>query len=359
MATSAFEGARGEKDIRMSIRHAFKKVLAFILYVTGVTGLFFRLRFRRKNRILVLLYHEIRKPENRFEAAVSLEHFEEQIRFIKKHFEVISLTRMLEILSTKKAPEKPLAVVTFDDGYRDNLTVGCPVLRKYSVPAAIFLSVESIGNREPMWTSCVEFLFKHTKQESVTLGAEGGNRTFRLGRTDEQRMNVCYQVKLAMKQLPDAMRQKVLNDLKEKLRVNVADGLWAGTAMLSWDDVRTLAKDPLIEIGSHALSHRMLANLPPDEMQSELKESKKKIEDEIGKEVSWISYPGNSYDRMVQDCARKAGYKAGFAVNQSLTDLTDDLFELKRVHIEDGPAYVFLADISLAMKFFYSWFGKK
>ncbi len=342
----------------MSLGSFLKRAMAFLLYVTGITRCLLRYQFSSRGKVLVLLYHEIRKPRNRFETAVSPEHFEEQIRFIKKEFEVVSVSRMLEILSRKEKPARPLAVVTFDDGYRDNYTAAYPILKKYGVPAAIFLAVESLGNESPMWTARVESLFEGASAESLRLETLPGAKVYKLGNNYQQRMKTCYDVKTEMKRLPDADRRIVLKELEEKLKADREDRNGPYCEMLSWEEVGLLAGDPLITIGSHSMSHRMLANLPPEEMLSELEASKRKIEEKTGREVAFVSYPGNSYNGATLDFARQAGYRAGFAVRQSLTGFEDDWFELKRVHIEDEPLYAFQADISLVMKFFYACFGK-
>lgn len=343
----------------MATMHGFKKALAFIFYATGITRLVFYWQFRVRRKILVLLYHEIRRPGNRFEAAVSPENFEKQVCFVRKHFEIVSVSRMLEVMSERKIPEKPLAVITFDDGYRDNLTAAYPVLRKYSAPAIIFIAAESVGNGGAMWTAAVESIFRNSRASAVKLDSLPSRRVFQWKDGGDERLKACHEIKTEMKRVPDAVRHAILNELREKMGAEGRSEAGKFPGMLSWEEVRELSKDPLMEIGSHSLTHRMLAKLPPEEAEHELNGSRKRIEEETGEKVLYVSYPGNSYNDQVQRCAQKAGYRAAFVVDRSLNGPLEDLFGLKRVHIEDGPLYVFLAEISLVMKFFYSCFGKK
>jgi len=100
--------------------------------------------------------------------------------------------------------------------------------------------------------------------------------------------------------------------------------------------------------------HRM----PPsyEEIRKELEESKEKIEAEIGRQVHFLSYPGNSYNPAVQKLSEQTGYRAAFAVDQSLTSFGEDHFTLRRIHVEDEPLHVFQAEISLLLPFLRSLF---
>ena len=78
---------------------------------------------------------------------------------------------------------------------------------------------------------------------------------------------------------------------------------------LSWEQVRELA-DAGISIQSHTVSHRPLGLLADGEIRSELEDSKKTIEDRIGRAVHHISMPQGVFDRRVIDLAARAGYRS-------------------------------------------------
>ena len=339
------------------MKKKIKRAFCLFLYWTGVTPFLFWLRYRQKNQILVLLYHRIQKPRDPFEVAVSPAHFEGHLRFLEKYFQVISTNKALTWIRKKKIPEKPLAVITFDDGYRDNLETAYPLLKKYSLPATIFLAVGSIGNEEPMWTSRVETLFRNARVRELSLQTLSAPRSYELG-DSYSRMKVCEEVKKEMKGAEETKRQRILEELREKMGFSLGGAEAVELEMLSWEEVRRLARDPLIEIGSHSVSHRMLAHLAPEEIPFELEESKRKIESEIGREIHFLSYPNNSYNANVQRAAEKAGYEAAFAVGHLPTSYQEDLFELKRILVEDDPLYVFQAEISLFLESLRSLFRR-
>lgn len=84
-------------------------------------------------------------------------------------------------------------------------------------------------------------------------------------------------------------------------------------ATLSWDDLRELA-DRGVEIGSHTVSHPRLTRLGDAELDRELRESRARIADELGRPCRFLAYPYGDEDERVRGATRRAGYDAAFAV---------------------------------------------
>jgi len=336
------------------VKQTIKKGITSFCYKSGLSRRAFGERFAPRDQVLILLYHQIKNPENRFEVAVSQENFDTHMRFVAENFKVISLKAALEMMRRGEQSDQPAAVITFDDGYRDNLTAGLPVLRKYGLPATFFIAAGSMGNQEPMWTSRVEYYFKKTNARSLRLETLPGLGTIELNDA-AKRLYSCHAVKAEMKKVPDEGRIRILEELEQKtgLKSEALRGL--ASEMLSWDEVREMASDPLVEIGSHSVTHRMLANLSEDEVREELAASKAMIEKETGREVPHFSYPGNSYNDRVRRIAREAGYEAACAVDQEICGYGADRFALKRVHIENGKLDSFLAEITLLLSKLRKW----
>ena len=320
-------------------------MISFFFHMTGITPFVFRIRFWTRKQILIVLYHHVGPPQDPFEPAVSAGCFERQMHFLREHFQVVSLAEALRIKDEKLATPRPLAVITFDDGYRDNLETAYPILKKHDLPAAFFLAAGSIGNREPMWTSRVETMFRNALPQSLRLQTVSPPQGYVLG-NPESRMKVCYQIKSHMKRVPDAQRVMILEELEEKVKISDQEKAGADSEMLSWEEVRVLSRDPLVTLGSHSVSHRMLANLPPSEAEIEMRESREKIESEIGRPVLFFSYPGNSHNLELQKAARRAGYQAALMVEQCLNSFQEDDYALKRIHVEEEPLHVLKGEIS-------------
>ena len=92
-----------------------------------------------------------------------------------------------------------------------------------------------------------------------------------------------------------------------------------------------------VELGSHTVSHRNLAEIDPDAAREELTESVRWLRN-LGEDVSVVAYPGDSYTSATMRLAREAGYSAGLAVGGRGVSPRDDLFGLPRFDITDRPA---------------------
>lgn len=98
--------------------------------------------------------------------------------------------------------------------------------------------------------------------------------------------------------------------------------------LMSWPQVRQWS-DAGFVLGSHTRTHRDLTALAPLQLKQELTESKSKIEDAIGREVTLLSYPFGRHNARVRDAAREAGYDAAFAISGE----PGDRFAIPRVNV--------------------------
>jgi peptidoglycan/xylan/chitin deacetylase (PgdA/CDA1 family) len=112
--------------------------------------------------------------------------------------------------------------------------------------------------------------------------------------------------------------------IPELARVGAPDEL----RTLTWDDLRALAEDGLVEIGSHTKSHAHLPQLSDDELRAELVESRRAIEDRLGRPAPFLAYPFGEEDERVRAAARAAGYAGAFAAPG--TSLRFDPFRIPR-----------------------------
>lgn len=84
-------------------------------------------------------------------------------------------------------------------------------------------------------------------------------------------------------------------------------------ATMGWDDLRSLLQRG-VEVGSHTLTHPHLQRLGDDELHRELRESRLRLEDELGRPCRYLAYPYGEEDERVRTAARAAGYEAAFAL---------------------------------------------
>ena len=137
--------------MRTSVREHLRASYADLLVRTGAVD---RVRSGwNNNKAVVLLYHRV-LDDKAIPADidpgiyVTRTAFERQLQYISEHHEVLSLDSLLEWLNAERTTYRPPCVLTFDDGWIDNYEVAFPLLRRYGIPATIFLITDLVGTQD-------------------------------------------------------------------------------------------------------------------------------------------------------------------------------------------------------------------
>jgi peptidoglycan/xylan/chitin deacetylase (PgdA/CDA1 family) len=104
---------------------------------------------------------------------------------------------------------------------------------------------------------------------------------------------------------------------------------------MKWDELRELAERG-IEVGSHTISHRHLPTLSDAELADELRSSRERLEDELGRPCTVLAYPFGDCDERVRVAARGAGYAIAFGLPGDATGR--DPFDVFRVGVWGGDS---------------------
>jgi peptidoglycan/xylan/chitin deacetylase (PgdA/CDA1 family) len=131
-------------DVSMAVM--FERILSRLISYSGI-GSVYR---PNKNKALILTYHSIRddNPGSRDRNAlciVSRSNFERHLKYLKSMYKIVPVKEIAECIMKGKNPPGNCVAITFDDGYRDNLTNAYPVLKRHGCPATIFLCTGRMG----------------------------------------------------------------------------------------------------------------------------------------------------------------------------------------------------------------------
>jgi peptidoglycan/xylan/chitin deacetylase (PgdA/CDA1 family) len=226
------------------------------------------------------------------------------MEFLKRHCRPRTLGEALKEKGMRVPFTKPLVAVTFDDGYQDNYTQAWPILKRYDVPATIFLMSNHVDGETLMWQHRLYYLKEARGEDWVLQCAKGMG----LDAEDFRGMMLWFK-----RESDRDARDNLINQLwgaaglDRSLERKLAKDMY-----LSWEQVREMSSGG-IEFGSHTRSHPYLSSLRGDALHSEIDESKKAIEERLGKEVDCFCYPygdAGAYNQEVLEEVRKAGYKA-------------------------------------------------
>ncbi|MDI6632241.1 MAG: polysaccharide deacetylase family protein [Bacillota bacterium] len=316
--------------------------------------------FRRvRPQAVILLYHRVVEvPADPQLLCVKPVHFAAHLAHVRQNYRPVSLTALNEALQQGEVPDRAV-VLTFDDGYADNLHHAKPILERYAVPATVFVTAGKIDNRREFWWDELERLLLlpdalperleltiNGRKYSWTLEGTGGPERFRPERyrywnitlkDDPTPRHKCYRELCALlRPLTEAARQAVLAEL---VSLTGADPLGRPEYRpLTTDEVRALAAGGLVTVGAHTLTHPVLAALPAEEQQREIEESKRRLESILGQPVTSFSYPyGAKGDYTPETLAmvRQAGFVCACANFADTVWRGSDPFQLPRFLIRD------------------------
>lgn len=197
-------------------------------------------------------------------------------------FELIGLDQVPERLAAPKGG-RPFAVLTFDDGYRDNVEHARPVLARHGAPWTLFVTSDFAEGRGRLWW--IELERAVSRLDTVRLGS---GRVLP-ARTDAEKMAAFETVYRTLRAGPEPI---LLDEIARLCReAGFAPGGLARELCLPWDALRALARDPTVTLGAHTLTHPMLAKHEADFAEREIAESRARIEAELDRPVRHLSYP--------------------------------------------------------------------
>jgi peptidoglycan/xylan/chitin deacetylase (PgdA/CDA1 family) len=174
---------------------------------------------------------------------------------------------------------------TFDDGYRDNLTTALPVFRDHRAPVCVYVATGLVDRTASYWWGALAALVESADRLDLAglgLAETVDARTWREKQAAFGRLESWVHGDL------EARGDAVLGWCRSQ---GVDDRAVLDAAMLTWDELRELARDPLVTIGAHTVTHRRLARLSDDDARRELADSRARLEAEVGRPVRHLAYP--------------------------------------------------------------------
>jgi peptidoglycan/xylan/chitin deacetylase (PgdA/CDA1 family) len=284
---------------------------------------------------LILMFHHVRpargvsfQPNRCFE--VTPQFFEAAVNAIRgAGLEIVSLDEMHRRLTEQELRQR-FACLTFDDGYRDNLTVAYPILKRHGVPFAVYVATSFPDRLGELWWLALEAII--AKQQRIGLVIDQEDRRFHC-RTLEEKRNLFEALYTWLCDRPSEheMRQTI-RDLAARYDVDVRS--LCQELCMSWAELAELASDPLCTIGAHSVSHSRLKKLSTDAAASEMRSSAIIIEAALGMHPRHFSYPGGD---AASAGPREFGLANRLGFKTAVTTCPGVLFARHRDHLAALP----------------------
>lgn len=291
------------------------------------------LRPQGRHKLFVLAYHRIGEvqpdyPFNRTIHSATPEQFEQQLAFVRNHFNVVTFRELGRLLEQPGGIQENTLVITFDDGYKDNLTVAAPLLKRYGLPATFYVTTDNIDTGDLLWFDLLHYFIRHLPVGQYRLGEQA----MVFDRTGQD-VQDCAWVGRYLRQVPDADRLRILEQLRAWATGPAPETCRDQAGIMTWADVKALA-DMDFEIGSHSCSHPHLYRLDRAAQLQQLQASKAAIERVIGREVVSFSYPTGGFDAVTVECVREAGYRFAVAYDEAVWPQQGNRWLIPRIHVE-------------------------
>ena len=232
--------------------------------------------------------------------------FEKCIKWLNKNSYVfISTGELIEILSKRKPPVNGAVWLTFDDGWKENVTNVVPAAVEQNIPITIFISTGPVESNGVFW-------WTYAEKFSNDLPLPYKNDINELWK------------------IPETERKKILDELISKHINDIP------REAMTMDDVKKIAKYSQVTIGSHTINHVITPNCTIEELDKEIGESKAKLEEWTGKEITCFTYPNGDISGKEIDILKKYKFTLAATAENRLISPDDNPYLLPRFSVSDG-----------------------
>jgi peptidoglycan/xylan/chitin deacetylase (PgdA/CDA1 family) len=183
-------------------------------------------------------------------------------------------------------PQKPFAVLTFDDAYRDNLRFALPVLRRLRCPFTLYVPTALVDGVGEVWWQALEDILAAQSAVSVTYM---GETDYIACGTLAEKQEAYDQIYLRMRTMAEADRVRMLRELAGQYGFDLS--AHCRELIMDWSELATFAAEPLCTLGAHTVHHYELAKLDAVEARSEMEQSARILRAQLGKAPQHLSYP--------------------------------------------------------------------
>ncbi len=296
-----------------------------------------------RGKVTILMYHRVVTdvelstefiPPGMY---VTSETFDRQVRFLREHFEVLSMHELLSMWRERSwNAERRYCVITFDDGWLDNYLHAFPVLRRYDVPATIFLPTGLIGTSLWFWPERLGWLSRRfallpsNQRARIVASLRQGDswlndiaRALATGQSD-QLIECC-------KTVAHQRVEELTSRLAEQMKARLPDQ----RVVMNWEEVEEMSA-ARISFGSHSVAHKILTTVSNAELHEEVHGSLQDLRKRNLNLVPVFCYPNGDYSPAVVRCVESAGYCAATTTEAGWEDgETSQLFRLKRIGVHN------------------------
>ncbi|HCO53559.1 MAG TPA: polysaccharide deacetylase [Pelagibacterium sp.] len=206
------------------------------------------------------------------------------VRAREAGFDIVDLDEAISRIGAEDA--KPFIVLTFDDGYRDNLVHALPILRRHAAPFTLYIPTGLIDGVGIVWWQALEDII--AANDVVAFDMPEGPHYGDAGTLDQKNATFAL-VYERYRKMAEPEREASIRTLAQRYGFDLA--AHCRELIMDWSELKTFAGEPLCTIGAHTVYHYELSKLPQDQMRAEIEQSANVLGAQFGKRPRHLSYP--------------------------------------------------------------------
>lgn len=289
-----------------------------------------RVNTHQPHLLRVLTYHRIDEPGARPWLCPGLisatpTGFEHQIRHLATHYHVITMAELLDAYRNDAVLPPRAVLITFDDAYRDFAEYAWPTLKRYHVPATLFVPTAYPDHPEQLfWWDRLYYALTHTARRAPILTTIGALPLA----TPHQRMRAFAQVRDYAKTLPHQDAMAMIDHIVAELGAPASQD-----TVLGWHELRQLVREGLT-LGAHTRTHPLLNRIPITKARDEVLGSLADLAQATGSTLPVLAYPSGGFNEHVVQMLAREGVALAFTTVGGINDMrTADPLRLRRINI--------------------------
>lgn len=283
-----------------------------------------------RNLLRVLTYHRVAELDetphlNPGLISASPAMFVQQMEILARHYNVVSMEDLLDVMERRRNLPDRAVLVTFDDGYRDFAVHSWPVLRKLKLPVTVFIPTAYPDQPERMfWWDKLHQVCSMSDQSELATPIGSISLT-----TPEERQMGLKKLQGHVKGLAHEAAMNFVNELHEQ----VVERRNTEPTVLGWEALAGLANEG-VTLGAHTRTHPILTRLSLEKARTEIIESQADLRREIGEVLPIFSYPDGGHTQAIVEVLKGADFRLGFNGPSGVNDLNSvDPFRIRRINV--------------------------
>jgi peptidoglycan/xylan/chitin deacetylase (PgdA/CDA1 family) len=268
--------------------------ISALVKIAGQVGGYSFARMITSRQPRILMYHRFSRDEAN--GCVSAAQFEEQVRYLDKHFNLVTVSEIANGLYEGGALPANSIAITVDDGYRDFYEVAWPILRKYGVPATFYVATGFVNDDLWLWPDQLRYLLERAPKEA-------GEYDFGLFQVStplstQELGGEFWRIVQVFLVADNVQKIEALADMSNRWAVPIPQQAPDDYASVSWGQLKEMQNEGL-EVGGHTVTHPSLARVSLADARKEILGAAEAIRENLGEGVRSFCYPNGTPEDFV------------------------------------------------------------